>query len=518
MNSRAARTALCLMAAFGFSVSASAETWHRADTHHFTIYSDGRSGQLEDFAHEAEKFDALLRMIFKRPVKEEPAKLVIYLLDDSDDVSRLSRSNAAGFYSVRPAQTFAVGNRAYGSDKSDLSGKRVLFHEYAHHFMYHNFAIPAPAWFSEGFAEFVATADFKRSGKWTFGEPAHHRAWSVQNGPSVPIEVLLTSDYDEMTNAETSAFYGWAWALTHMFYSDPDERGDQIVRYLRDINRGMDNLEAAEKNFGDLEKLEKSLKSYVRKSMAYSKSDREIPYRNSVSVTQLPDFASELIGLRLERLTSTDKDGLHRKLTSLAARANSADAWYEVAELEYMKEHGSKEEDDVHDFAAAETAVDRALALDGDHAKALVLKGRLLLEPFDHDDDPDEANWEHARAYFLRANQSDPSDAYALYLWANTFQREGKRDDMTGPALETAFGFRPESRAFRSALAMHYASEGQYDRAIGLLNIIANNPHGGGKWAKDTIASLRQAQAGGSPLIPLMSSDEVNDEKPEDDE
>ena len=495
------------------AVPAAAESWHRADTHHFIIYSDGRASQLEDFAHEVEKFDALLRMVFGRPAKEDPAKLTIYLLGDADDVSRLAGGNVAGFYSVNEQHTFAVANREYGRDNTDLSGQRVLFHEYAHHFMFHNFAIPAPAWFVEGFAEYVATAEFKRNGKWTFGMPAHHRAWSVQNGPSVPIEQLLAENYNGMNPAQTASFYAWAWALTHMFYSDPDERGDQVSRYLRDLNRGMDNLEAAQKHFGDLDQLEQNLRSYVRRSMAYSRSDREIPYRDDITVSSLSDAEGDLVRLRLLRLTNNDWDELQGKFTDLANQSNMADAWYELAEWEFTAAHRNAGEDDAHDFTATNAAVDRALALEVDHTLANILKGRLYLEPFDHEDDPDTGNYALARQHFMKANRADPSNAHALYLYARTFQREGVPHEMVGPALESAFLFRPESRSIRAAMANHYANEGEYDAAIGLLKIIANNPHGGGQWARRTITALEAARDGGIGLPDIsVSIDDGGDE------
>ena len=502
--------ALILALSCGAQVSA-AERWYRADTHHFTIYSNGRSGQLEDFAHEAEKFDGLLRMLFKRPVQAEPTKLTIYLLDDVGEVQKLAGGNVAGFYSPRTEGSFAVGNRVFGADKDDLTGKRVLLHEYAHHFMFNNFAIPAPSWFVEGFAEFVSTAEFKRNGDWTFGMPAHHRAYSVQNGPPIPIETLLTATPRGMSGEQGAAFYGWAWALTHMLYSDPEQRGDQIVRYLADINSGMDNLEAAEKNFGDLNQLERSLRGYVRKSMSYSKSDKAIPYRDSIAVTQVPDGAAELVQLALERRARPDA-GLRDELAALAASGSAgADAWVELGEVEFALAH-RKDADKQHDFTAANAAVDRALALDGDHVQANLLKGRLLLEPFDHDDEPDAANWEAARAYFLKANRGDPRDAAPLYYYANTFLRQGKRHDMVGPALETAFGFRPESSRLRSALANYYAREREYDKAIDLLAIIANNPHGGG-WAKRVIANLEKRRDGDENASVDFTVDEDEDEE-----
>ena len=512
-----ARAVLSLLALLAVSVPAAAETWHRADTHHFTIYSDGRTKQLEEFAHEVEKFDALLRVLFKRPVKDDAAKLTIYLLGDTDDVSRLGGRNVAGFYSVNAQETYAVSSRQSASGREGLSGKRVLFHEYAHHFLFHNFGTPAPAWFIEGFAEYVATTEFKRNGEWTFGAPAHHRAYEVQNGPPVPIETLLGENYSQMSPQQRGSFYGWAWALTHMFYSDPEERGDQIGRYLVDLNRGMDNLEAAEKHFGDLSELERALRGYVRRSMAYSKSDRPIPYRDDITVTTLDDVQSELVRLRLLRKTGSDTDKVREQLTRLAAAGN-ADAWYELAEIEFAEEHRGKESDEPHDFTATEQAVDRALAIVPDHSRALMLKGRLLLEPFDHSDDADEANYARAREYFLQANRADPRNAYALYLYATTAQRAGIEDAMTGPALESAFYFRPEARPYRAALAMHYAKEGEYDRAIGLLKVIANNPHGGGGWARRRIAELEEASNGGIPITAAIDFGGDEGDEGEEDE
>ena len=517
------RALLVILGVSGLSAPLAAQTWYRADTHHFEIYSDGGSRELENFAHEAEKFDALLRMLFNRPAKKNPVRLTIYLLDDTRAVQRLTQSNAAGFYSRRVEQTYAVGSRESQGDRSDLGGKRVLFHEYAHHFMFHNFAFPAPSWFVEGFAEFVATADFKRNGSWTFGEPAHHRAYEVQNGPSIPIERLLSDGYERRAKDDRSSFYGWSWALTHMLYSDPEERGDQIMRYLRDMNTGMSSLEAAEKHFGDLGELEKSLRGYVRRSMAYSKSDKPIPYKDDVSVVKLSDTDSRLIGLRLERLSAADTSGLRAKLSRNAAESNTAAAWLELAELEFFLTHREnseilredKDAEVTYDFSASQAALDRALALSPDLPRANILAGRLLLEPFDHDEEnADEANWAKARALFLKANRADPNDALALYMYAQSAQREGIEDPMIGPALETAFGFRPEFNDFRSALAMHYANEGEYDRAIGLLKIIANNPHGG-KWAERQIGRLENARDGVADLIDLPSPD---DEEEEDDE
>lgn len=491
-----------------------AETWHRADSHHFKIYSDGSAAQLEDFTREVEKFDGLLRLLFRRPVKEETVKLPIYLLRDGRQVDAYMK-NAVGFYSVRLGQTFAVANRDSRHGRTALDGKTVLFHEYAHHFMFHNFAIPAPAWFVEGFAEYVSTADFKKNGEWTFGFPAHHRAYSVQNGPKIPIERLLSDDYSAMNAEETAAFYGWSWALTHMFYSDPNERGNQIVRYLQDINSGMDSVASARKNFGDLDDLERQLHRYVRGSMGYTKTDKPIDYKDDVEIVTLNDAESDLTALTLERLASREPVEVRADLQRHAATSGSGKAWLQLAELEFSLAHRKNgNAPPSHDFTATEEAVDRALALDPSLPRAHILKGRLLMEPFDHSADPNPENWAAARAYFLAANKLDPLDPLALFLYAQTYQRSGERGEMVGPALEKAFEMRPEAFEFRSALAAYYANEHQYDRAIELLAVIANNPHSDNSSVKAFISQLEQARANGGTI----AVDDIPTESEEDQE
>src|SRR3546814_20420395 len=96
----------------------SARTWYRADSHNFVIYSDGSQSQLQDYAVELEKFDALLRLIWRRPQPENPNRLTIYLVPRQQDVARLNGSeNVAGFYHPSLEGHFAVSNREITHNK-----------------------------------------------------------------------------------------------------------------------------------------------------------------------------------------------------------------------------------------------------------------------------------------------------------------------------------------------------------------------------------------------------------------
>ena len=502
--------------AAGITVPAKAE-WYRADTHHFVIYSDGNPKKLEEFAHEVEKFDALLRMIFKQRTKEEPNRLTIYVVPDSRSVGRLLGSRSvAGFYSPRVTGSFAVANRQHGSRRENLSGQIVLFHEYAHHFMFRNFSTPAPAWFTEGFAEFVSTAEFEKDGTWTFGRPADHRAQEVQYFRNIDVRRLLEGQYGD--NA-LNGFYGWSWALTHMLYSQEYERGDKIDPYFRRLNAGENPLAAAEASFGDLDDLGRSLRAYVRKSMAYSRSDQPIAYRDAVELTELSKLEGDLVELEMRRLSGYRLAETRNELAKLAAQDGAgAEAFYQLAEAEMALAHRESAGAARYDFTAANAAVDRALALDEGHLQALLLKGRLTIEPFDHaEDDPDPALWETARQYFLAANKIDPLEPGPLYHYAQTFVREGDDNPVINPALASAFEQAPEVRSIRIAYAFDLARLGEYDTAIRLLEVLAGNPHSG-SGMRDAIDRLEEARADGSKGVFRVFGEEEDFEEGEDDE
>ena len=515
-----------LLAILALGAPAQAADWKRADTRHFTIYSDGSTSQLEDFAEDLERFDSLLRMAFGVAEPEHPNRLTIYLLSGADDVARLYGSlgsGIAGFYTPRLEGSIAVSNRQYTASNR-LDGQRTLFHEYGHHFMLNNFPVALPAWLVEGFAEFVSTAEFERDGSWTFGLVPQHREYEINNFPQVPIEMLLTERKTKENRNQTQAFYGWSWALTHMLYLGGD--GDAAVNeYIRLLNSGTPSLEAAREAFGDLDDLERDLRRYVR-GVRGRKSDKPLPFDEGVEITELSDTESELRELVLMRRVGTDQQPLEEtrdRLAELAPRAASAEAWYQLARAEFsLAEGGSGDGDetggesaaeDTPDWTRAQNAAAAALAIDENHVRANVLMGRILVEQADAGTSDDPQLWNRALSYIARANQADPFDPVPLFYFARTELREGRPSDNTNGALARAFSSVRESPEARTAYAWDLARIGQYDEAIGLLEVLANDPHGG-QFGRESIERIEEMRdGGGTASIRAMT---VDDEQGED--
>ncbi|MEW4447515.1 hypothetical protein [Qipengyuania sp. JC766] len=484
--------------AIGLAPAALADTWHRADTHHFRIYSDGSKSDLEDFAREVEKFDALLRMLFKRPVVDQPTKLDIYMVSSANQVENLHGSeNVAGFYRPSVEGSFAVSNREQTRNKFSLSGKETLFHEYAHHFFFNNFSIPAPAWFVEGFAEFVATAEFKKNDEWYFGKPAHHRAGEIEYFGAIDVRDLLTKPASEIEGGARNAFYGWSWILTHMLYSKEREHGDQLGRYLGLINSGIDPLIAAEQAFGDLDKLDSQMRSYPKQRMTYSKSSSPLKYRDAIEIVSLDDAASKLVELEMEVLSPASLLEARDELADLATHdAALAQTHYLLGLAEYRLANGEGRDGDEtasSDTTAALASFEKALELDPDHPHANVYSAIMEVDRLSEAGDYENEGWDQARQKMLLANKADPLDPFPLYHFARSFDRQGKRSEYTGISYEAAFAMAPEAVEARVAYAHHLANEGNFEEAIGLVRFLANDPHRGayGKAVLERFENMR---------------------------
>lgn len=136
--------------------TAAAAEWREATTKHFIVYSEASEKSVREAAVKLEKFDYVLRALSGVKPVVRPVKLKVYLMDSVAGVARampFGGSSVGGYYSTSPQGPFAVGVAGIVSG-SPTTGQQVLFHEYAHHFMFQNFPATYPSWYSEGFAEY----------------------------------------------------------------------------------------------------------------------------------------------------------------------------------------------------------------------------------------------------------------------------------------------------------------------------------------------------------------------------
>lgn len=471
---------LAILAQLLFASAAHAK-WIRGESRHFIIYTSGSTKDLQRFGADLERFDQLLRLNLGVAVDGNPNKLVIYFFPTQKEVAELAGDKTGfvgGFYSPRQDGSFAVVNRESAEHQFDLDAMGILFHEYSHHFMFRHLTNAYPAWYVEGFAEFLSTIEFNDKGNWTLGKPANHRAYSLFASRPLPIEKLLVGNGEGLDKEERSTFYARAWLLVHMLTMSPEYRGT-VSRYLAQIDAGKSDHDAAIEAFGNLEELDQALDRYAKGKLRYTTSTSPIEADLAMAITTLDPIGEQLMLAELARKRGrVDETAVARLRTLAEANPDNAQAWYELALYEnFLAEQGDEARRSAGE-ARAELAVDRALAANPNHVRANVIKAAITFEKLLQANDRNPVHWENGRKYLLVANAQAADDPLVLITWYNSFGMQGKPPSKVArAALARAFELQPEVVGTRVKYAYDLADQGRYDEAIRLVEFLAHDPH-----------------------------------------
>jgi tetratricopeptide (TPR) repeat protein len=459
--------------------------WWEARTDHFIVFSEGAQKDVRAFAEKLERYDQSLRSLQKvKPDNRlsDSRKVTIYRSGDIKDVAALAGapgSGIAGFYIPRASGPVAfvpsreeIKERSLYTDAgsqaaSTLDAQTVLFHEYAHHFMFRHFAAAYPSWYVEGLAETYSTIEFKDGGKFHIGNPPQARAQALFGGLNYSIKrMLMTSQKPDFTDVIGRYTYGWL--LTHYLTFDTTRQG-QLLTYLRLINSGTSMSDAAVKAFGDLGRLESDVQAYLRKRPLPGALVQPGTYTEpKVDIRALgPDEAA------IMKLRSRSKVGVTRKTAKDVARdAEAVAARYPGSYLVQMSL--AEAELDAESLDAADRAADAAIAARPDSAEALYYKGNIALERAKKD----PASFAIARSWFQKANAADPDHPGPLIGTYQTYTRARQAAPESALiGLEKAYTLAPYDRDLRITLAGQLLSEQKGDIARDLLIPLALAPH-----------------------------------------
>lgn len=467
-----------LVGALALASSADA-AWLEARTNTFVVMANMKDADIRDMATRLERFDQFLRKAHGLSPVAQPRSnpLTVYVLDNVGAVQQLCEAqsgcaNAAGFYIGRAEGSAVFTPRRSGDDSVfDISAQAVLFHEYAHHFMLENWSAAYPAWFTEGFAEFYGASTFERDGAFKFGQVPNYRLYGLLTTKALPLAQMLAAEKRPKGGAEEEALYGRGWLLTHYLTFEPSRQG-QLDSYLGAINQGLRGQAAAEKAFGELAVLEKELNAYIaRKRLRYVGLPATAFAPVTVTVRELSPGEGAMMRVRIRSDRGVDRSAAERVVAEarpLAARF-PADAGVQVvlAEAEY----------DAGNDDAAEAAADRALAVDPRFYGAMIYKGRARIRRLAARGG-DDAAWNEARGWFIKANAIDNDAAGALMLFYESFVAERRKPTPNAiAALERAQGLVPQDAGLRWLLVKSLADRGSFAEARNILAPLAFDPH-----------------------------------------
>jgi tetratricopeptide (TPR) repeat protein len=453
--------------------------WHEASSDHFVIYADDKEADIRTFAENLERYHAAMAYLLGlKTAKPSPSnRVTIFVVGDQNDIRKLvgeGGRNVAGFYIPR-----AGGSRAFVQDIRNQRGYPhfstvVLLHEYAHHFLMTATPIAMPRWMNEGAAEFYAAAGFDDDGSVRVGRPAQHRANELLYADPVHVRELLDAEgYERRPKGGYGSFYGKSWLLYH-YLTFSQERSGQLITYEKNLLAGMNSLAAGEAAFGDLDTLERELKSYIRTRQWLNivLPSAKVPI-GDITMRRLTAGEAAIMPLQIRSQRGVSREqaeALLPEVRAVAARfPDDAGVLAALAEAEH----------DAGNDAEAIAAADAAIARDPTRVNAYVQKGYALFRQARVAEDK-EAAYAAAMQPFEALNAIENDHPLPLIYYYRRFAEQRKMPpENARAALEYASQLAPFDQQLRFNTATMMIREGKIALARDYLAPLAANPHGG---------------------------------------
>ena len=474
---------LILLASILFVSAPAHAEWWEARTDHFIIYSQDGESKTRQFAVNLERYDNALRSLQSIDMKplSDWQKVTIYRLGDFDTMGRLGHtSGIGGFYQpallpveftpVRTENRLGSITAKMRDTRNDIDPQSVLFHEYAHHFMFEYFPTGYPSWYVEAFAEFLSTIQLKDDGTFHVGNPPQWRTSALFGGMLTTTVQSLLASTAKPDGEDQYSYYSLGWLMTHYLTFEPTRKG-QLQAYLKLVHEGVPSGDAARKAFGDLDRLASEISRYKNKGQLYGADVRPANLaKPNVKMRRLGPDEEAVLPIRVRTkagVTRSEAGGVAGDARGVAQRVpNSLPAQLELYESEFDAEH----------YDAAEAAADRALQLSPDSVEALVDKGQVLLEK----GKKDKQYLPQARIYLAKAHDIDPQHPGVLLYNYLTYWYSGQAiPESANIGLERSYLNARHYPETRLILARQLLAEKKGDLAKDILLPLALNPHEG---------------------------------------
>jgi len=229
------------------NASAGWHSWYKYENAYFEAYSDAPEKQVRALLGELEDFRAAVAQVLRIKIPPGAVKTQVIIFRYKKEFRKpIPDELVSGITIVVRGVPFIV----MPARKVDASSKVIIRHEYTHVLMAYS-PQRLPAWYKEGFAEFMSATNFQDNGaRFTLGEwPQRPRAPKKL----LPWGNLVSDDFDP--NAITSRYDGsnaylQCWLLVHYLSLGDELRNHRkLVTYLERYGNGDSSTEAFESVF-----------------------------------------------------------------------------------------------------------------------------------------------------------------------------------------------------------------------------------------------------------------------------
>jgi hypothetical protein len=469
---------ILLLACLAASANAGAESWIRAESDHFLIYSSASEARTISYVKKLEAFRTLTNMLLGAGENATRAKFRIYLLSDPDQmrIIRPNFSTSVGGVYFNCSEGSSAYSTAPGYASDQDQNLVILFHEYAHYVMFQSARSYYPTWFVEGFAEYLSTADPDKN-QITVGESSAMRGNTLQKNRWIgfdrvlnpKIKVLGDKDEDAW---ETESFYAQSWLLAHYMLSD-SARSKALYAYFSALGEGADPVLSWETVTGiKVNTLHRVLTQYST-AMYFLKVPVPGYPGSAIQIAKLPEGTEQFI-LKGSLITTCPDPALGKAtLSSLRAQksklAGNRSYRLDLARAQLL----------FGDLAEAEADLKQILADDQNDFQPNYLLGRIRTLQAEQKNGAEKSELtDQARAFFMAAYRANKLDAPNLYYLARSFNNKPNYPDANVlNAADSAHHLAPAVLEYAFFDVYVNLFMGKMEKAAAVLAPLGNDPH-----------------------------------------
>jgi hypothetical protein len=469
--------------------------WFRVESQHFIVLSDTSNEEVTEMLNQLEKLDYLLRIFTKDHyiARGSQQKVTLHYHDGVagfKDMVRDTPEEAIGLYSscIAGVQGFGVRLDRVASLSNDQLAKAppsatlsYLFEAYARHFLYRHTAIRTPAFYIDGFSQYLSAVRFSDN-RMVLG--------------STPAAVALYLDYiaekrqrdrgsydmlfdqkgytplsDRQEQSRRLSFLAKSWLLVHYALSSDANRA-LLAKYLDLAQRDVPANKAFEDSFGiRVADIGNKLARYRNKELTAVQVELASLPVAQVSFTALPDALTDFVLAEAALKSCPDRKTGESWLRALSQRAGG------VPNNAFARLTLSRAQIDWGNPADALPHLSAATSENGKNFEALYLLGMANLRLAEqHKDTARETYLSAAKSNLLLARKANPASAEAAFALYKAGLSASERPDAQaiGSAI-AAWGQTHEVSAYAKAAALGYAYAGQPAEAGKVLGVLARN-------------------------------------------
>jgi Tfp pilus assembly protein PilF len=273
--------ALCALLAAGRTpASEHPEVWSEVRSPHFIVVGDAGDKKERHIAQQFEQLRAAFHSSFPAFRVDLGQPIVIITVKNEEqmkewlppDWAAKSYLHPSGVYISTPERDFVV----FRMDPAGEDPYHTLCHEYAHALLHLNFRV-LPPWLNEGLAEYLGNCSVGEK-EVRVGQIDRNHLRTLAENQLLPLAELFHAQQDSVYYNEenhASLFYAESWVFVHYLVLDPQASAQKLlVKFLAAWQESGDQVEAAKKAFGDTERLDLLMRTYIRQP--------------NLSITQVP--------------------------------------------------------------------------------------------------------------------------------------------------------------------------------------------------------------------------------------